>query len=301
MKLRLSPLKFVDLLVLTLSAAIFVFIPIVPTSPAPSVKSATTSTLTVPQAMKTFSPPPDLTANAVYIFDPDSGTEIYQKNSTDRFYPASTTKLMTALVALSAYNLDEVLTVKSAGGALGQSIHLAAGDRLTVENLLYGLLVDSGNDAAVALAENFPGGYTQFIERMNQKTRDLNLNSTHFTNVTGLFNPDHYTSAADLTRIAREAIGNASIRKAVSTQSITFTDITGSKKFILESTNKLLGIDGVKGLKTGWIPESGECLVTLVTRDGKSVLITLLGSTDRFGESIRLINWVYDNFDWQNI
>jgi len=191
--------------------------------------------------------------------------------------------------------------VKSAGDALGQSIHLAAGDRLTVENLLFGLLVDSGNDAALVLAENYPGGYTQFIGRMNQKVRELDLESTHFTNVTGLYNPDHYTSAADLTLIAREAISDATIRKIVSTKNVTFTDVTGSKKFILESTNKLLGIDGVKGLKTGWTPESGECLVTLVTRDGKSILIALLDSTDRFGESVKLINWVYDNFDWKQI
>lgn len=208
---------------------------------------------------------------------------------------------MTALVALSAYNLDEVLTVRSASGALGQSIHLSAGDKLTFENLLYGLLVGSGNDTAVALAENFPGGYTQFVGRMNQMARDLNLKSTHFTNVTGLYNPDHYTSAADLTLIAREAIENATIRKIVSTKNITFTDTTGSKKFVLESTNKLLGVDGVRGLKTGWTPESGECLVTLVTRDGKSILVVLLGSEDRFGESIKLIDWVYDNFDWNQI
>jgi D-alanyl-D-alanine carboxypeptidase (penicillin-binding protein 5/6) len=301
MKLRLSPLKFVDLLVVAFCVAIFVLTPLTPLPPSPSVKSATTSTLTIPQAKTNAPTAPVLTANAIYVFDPDSGTEIYQKNSTDRFYPASTTKLMTALVALSAYNLDEVLTVKSAGDALGQSIHLSAGDKLTFENLLYGLLVDSGNDAAVVIAENFPGGYTQFISRMNQKVRELNLKSTHFTNVTGLFNSDHYTSAADLTLIAREAIGNATIRKIVATKNVTFTDITGSKKFILESTNKLLDIDGVKGLKTGWTPESGECLVTLVTRDGKSVLITLLSSTDRFGESAKLINWVYDNFDWKQI
>lgn len=301
MKLRLSPLKFVDLLVVAVCVAIFISIPLTSPPPPPLVKSATTSALTIPQAKETSTTVPVLTANAIYVFDPDSGTEIYQKNSTDRFYPASTTKLMTALVALSAYNLDEVLTVKSAGDALGQSIHLAAGDRLTVENLLFGLLVDSGNDAALVLAENYPGGYTQFIGRMNQKVRELDLESTHFTNVTGLYNPDHYTSAADLTLIAREAISDATIRKIVSTKNVTFTDVTGSKKFILESTNKLLGIDGVKGLKTGWTPESGECLVTLVTRDGKSILIALLDSTDRFGESVKLINWVYDNFDWKQI
>ncbi len=301
MKLRVSPLKFFDLLILTLSATIFVFLPISPVRPQPQVKPATTSTLVFPQAKTNAVSVPEVTANAVFIFDPDSGTTIYEKNSSARFYPASTTKLMTALVALGAFDLDQVLTVKSAAEALGQSIHLVAGDKLTVENLLYGLLVDSGNDAAVTLAENYPGGYTQFIAKMNQNARELNLKSTHFANVTGLSNPDHYTTAQDLTVIAREAIANATIRKIVSTKSITFTDVTGSKKFSIESTNKLLGMDGVKGLKTGWTPESGECLITLVTRNGKSILIALLSSTDRFGESAKLINWVYDNFDWKQI
>ncbi len=301
MKLRISPLKFVDLSILTISAIIFLLIPITPPTNPPQVKSATTTALLIPRAKLAAAPAPDLTANGIYIFDPDSGTQIYEKNSDGHFYPASTTKLMTALVSLGAYDLNQVLTIKSAGGALGSAIHLSFGDKLTVENLLYGLLVDSGNDAAVTLAENHPGGYSAFIARMNQKAQELNLKSTHFTNVTGLYNPDHYTSAADLTIIAREAIANATIRKIVSTKSITFTDITGTKKFVIESTNKLLGLEGVKGLKTGWTPESGECLVTLVTRDGKSVLITLLSSTDRFGESTKLINWVYDNFDWKQI
>ncbi len=208
---------------------------------------------------------------------------------------------MTALVALENYNLDQVLTVRSGRLSDGSTIHLAAGDQLTVENLLYGLLVDSGNDAGVVLAENYPGGYSAFVAKMNQKVRDLDLKATHFSNVTGLIASDHYTTAADLTVIARAAIANATIRKIVSTKTITITDVTGAKKFFLESTNKLLGMDGVKGLKTGWTPESGECLVTLVTRDGKSILVTLLNSGDRFGESAKLINWVYDNFDWKQI
>src|SRR3989344_1698878 len=301
MKVRLSPFKVFDMFALIFLALIFILFPVASAKERPAVKSATTTTIIVPQPKTSAAPAPEITANSVYIFDPDSGTKIYEKNGRTKLFPASTTKLMTALVALDAYDTDQVLTARTASQAVGSTIHLVNGDQLTVENLLYGLLVDSGNDAGLVLAENYPGGYTQFITRMNQKVRELGLTSTHFTNVSGLINDDHYTTVTDLTVIARAAIRNATIRKIVSTKTITITDITGSKKYYLESTNKLLGMDGVKGLKTGWTPESGECLVTLVTRDGKSILVTLLGSDDRFGESAKLINWVYDNFDWMQI
>lgn len=298
---RLSPLKFFDFFAVSFFALLFIFFPVAKKANQPDVKSATTSLLLIPQPKDDLAPVAAISAQAVYVYDPDSGTTIYEKNSQTIVFPASTTKLMTALVALGYYDLDDVLTVDSAVGALGQSIHLAKGDRLTVENILYGLLVGSGNDAAVVLAENYPGGYTQFIAKMNQKARELGLVKTNFTNVTGLPNPNHVTTAKDLTIIGNEAIKNAVIRKIVATRSITISDVTGEKKFFLESTNKLLGLEGVKGLKTGWTPESGECLITLVTRDGKSIVVTLLNSTDRFGESAKIINWVYDNFTWEKI
>jgi|CXWL01.1.fsa_nt_gi D-alanyl-D-alanine carboxypeptidase (penicillin-binding protein 5/6) len=298
---RLSLFKLLDLLAVVVIILIFIFSPTTQVQSQPKVKSATTSTLFLPQPIDNFEPAPIVSAQAIYIIDPDTGTTIYEKNGDLFTYPASTTKLMTALVALKTYFLDQVLTVRSAAGASGQTIDLSKGDQLTVENLLYGLLVDSGNDAAVTLAENYPGGYTQFILKMNEEAKRLGLTSTHFANVAGFENPDHFTSARDLTSIANEAIKNAVIRKIVSTKAITISDITGKRKFHLESTNKLLGFNGVKGLKTGWTPESGECLITLVTREGRSILVTLLNSTDRFGESARLINWVYDNYTWNQI
>ena len=301
MKVGLSPLKFFNFLAFLSLVGVFVFLPSLPGKEPAAVKSATTANLYLPQAKLDAADPPVVSAQAVYIFDPDSGTAIYEKNSLARTYPASTTKLMTALVALKTYELNQVLTVKTAKNADGQSIDLARGDQLTVENLLYGLLVDSGNDAAVTLAENYPGGYNQFIAKMNDQARKLGLTGTNFANVAGFENPDHYTTARDLTLIAREAIANAAIRKIVSTKEVVFYDITGKKRFAFESTNKLLGLPGVRGLKTGWTPASGECLVTLVTRDGKSILLTVLNSTDRFGESEKLIDWVYANYDWTTI
>ena len=244
--------------------------------------------------------PPSTSAGAVYIIDPDSGTVIYEKNSQVQFYPASTTKLMTALTALDTYDIDDVLSVKSSK-VLGSSSHLQLGDRLTTQALLNALLIDSGNDAALVLAENSPAGYSGFITAMNKKAKDLGLVDTHFTNASGLINPDHLTTARDLTLIAKEAITNALIRKIVATKRTTISNAVGSVSYPLTSTNELLGFEGVRGLKTGWTPESGECLVSLVTRDGHSIIVTLLNSTDRFGESRQLIDWVYNNFTWESI
>ncbi|MBI1872210.1 D-alanyl-D-alanine carboxypeptidase, partial [Candidatus Collierbacteria bacterium] len=243
---------------------------------------------------------PATTASAVYIYDLDSGSVLYEKNSDERFYPASTTKLMTALTAIDIYETDQVLTIKS-GKSIGNTVHLRIGNKLTVENLLNALLINSGNDAALALAENHPDGYGGFINQMNQKTVVLGLTDTRFANPSGLVNPNHYTTAKDLTIIAKEAISNALIRKIVATKQLEISDITGKLKYPLISTNQLLGFEGVKGLKTGWTPESKEVLVSFVERNGHTIIVTVLNSDDRFGESKRLIDWVYNNFTWETI
>lgn len=301
MRQRISPLKLFDFLAISLFAVFFVFVPFTKKDATNIKGDRVVNTILVPREIDAPAPAPSLSAQAIYIYDPESKTTVYEKNSNNSFFPASTTKLMTALVSLSYYDLDQVLKVENGDSAVGQTINLGKGDRLTVENLLYGLLVGSGNDAGLVLAENYPGGYSDFVAKMNENVKKLGLTQTNFTNVTGLANPDHYTTAKELTIIANEAIQNATIRKIVATEKITITDITGKKKYPLESTNKLLGLEGVKGLKTGWTPESGECLVTLVIRDGKSIVITVLNSVDRFGESEKLIDWVYKNFTWEKV
>lgn len=267
----------------------------------PKVEGATTISSEVILAKDNLIPPPDLTAQAVTVYDLDNRSFIYQKNANSRFYPASTTKIITALVSLAHFEPDSVIQVQNGYKALGNTIKLVPQDKLTVQSILYGLLVSSGNDAALTLAENYPRGYVGFIQAMNDYVANLGLENTHFTNPSGVINPDHYTTAADLTILAREAISNAIIRRIVVTKSTTISSVDGENSYELESTNKLLGLEGVKGLKTGWTPESGECLVTLVERNGHPILITLLDSKDRFGESKQLIDWAYKNFTWQSL
>lgn len=242
--------------------------------------------------------PPNLTAKAITVYDLDLQNFLYQKSADEKFYPASTTKIVTALVSLLTYQTDQVLTVKNGYQAIGSTIKLHKDEEITFNNLLSGLLIASGNDAALTLAENHPDGYAGFVTAMNRYVEKLGLTNTHFTNPSGIINPNHYTTAADLNFLAKEAFSNASIRRIIATKNLTINDVNHKYEHLLETTNKLLDLDGVRGMKTGWTPESGECLVTVVERNGHSLLIVLLNSADRFGESKSLIDWAYQNFSW---
>ncbi|PIS14790.1 hypothetical protein COT64_00765 [Candidatus Shapirobacteria bacterium CG09_land_8_20_14_0_10_39_12] len=244
---------------------------------------------------------PELTAKSVVIQDIDSSVILYQREPDLRLFPASTTKMMTGLVAYEAYPLNEILTV----GEIkmdGNRINLVFGEQITVENLLYGLLVGSGNDAAEVLGANYPGGMSAFILAMNKKAVDLKLTNTNFTNPIGLDEVNHYSSALDLARLAGYLTNNQVLAKIVSTPEITITDVSGAIKHTLKNTNELTGkVDGVKGVKTGWTKNAGECLVTFVEKDGRKIIISLLGSGNRFGETQKLIDWVFNNFEWKVI
>lgn len=241
----------------------------------------------------------EVSAGGVVIEDVDSGVILYQRNSYESFSPASTTKILTALVALDAYNLDDVLTVKTLMNS-GQTMKLVAGERMTMENLLYGTLIQSGNDAAYALAENYPGGVEAFITAMNVKAKQLHLAQSHFTNPVGFDDPDHKMTPMDLVRLASVALQNKTITKMVAIPQITISDVTHTYFHSLTNVNQLLGkIPGVGGIKTGWTEEAGENLVTLVERGGKRIIIVVLKSRDRFVDTTKLIDWVFANHRWE--
>ena len=291
--------KFLNLSLIFLGAFILPFLPLTkPTSP-PAVKAASTSILTVPFFDKT--PVGSISAQAVYVYDPESRSALFEKNATTKLHPASLTKLMTALIAINSYQLDQVLTVRSAADSLGSSVHLISGDRLTVENLLYAALVASGNDAAVTLAENYPAGYSRFVDKMNQKALSLGLTDTHFTNVAGMEDDVHKTTAKDLTLLAISALENPIIARIVNTQKKIIPNVSNTHHYLLTTTNDLLGTLGVIGVKTGTSQNAGQNLTILSTQNGHSVFITLLNSTDRFADATTLINWVFTHFQWKEI
>jgi D-alanyl-D-alanine carboxypeptidase len=240
-----------------------------------------------------------LSARGVLILDVSSRSLLYQKNMDAQLLPASTTKIMTALVTLDTFNLDDNITVTTGPESIGNKAELYPGEKITVNDLLYALLLSSGNDAAVTLAQNHPQGYSAFIKAMNQKAQNLGLINTHFTNASGIDSPYHFISPRDLALLALTAYHNDTLRPIFSTKQITVKSQNGYSHFF-QNTNQLLGqIEGVTGIKTGWTEEAGECLVTYV--DGQHpLLFVVLGSTDRFGETKTLINWIQRNYTWSD-
>lgn len=246
---------------------------------------------------------PIMSAESILAVDIDSGITLYQKDPDKQQLPASTTKIVTALVALDYYSPDAVLTAnKKAVSVDGQKMVLVVGEKIEFKDILYGLLVYSANDAAETIAANYPGGRDNFIAAMNVKARQLNLTNSHFANPSGLEEGYHVSTARDLVRVAETAMQNATFAKVVGTKSITVTSVDGKLKHYLTNINQLLGkVDGVMGVKTGWTENARENLVTYIDRDNRKVMIALLGSQDRFGETEELINWIFSNYTWKSV
>lgn len=268
--------------------------------PANSSEVAGIQKYSVPPTAFGF-PPPQLSARGVYVLDLATNTKLFEKNADSRLPIASTTKIMTALLANSYFKQNAILTVGDGASVVGSKVGLFRGETLSFRALLYGLLLNSGNDAAFTIAENYPGGTTGFVEAMNQKASLMGLNNTHFENPAGLDHPNHFSSAKDLSQITREALNSAQLARIFATKDTQIVSLDKKHTYELHNLNKLLtSVAGVLGVKTGYTISAKENLVTLVDRGGHRVLLVVLGSDDRFGESIRLIDWTYSNFIWQN-
>src|SRR3989339_118013 len=210
----------VSLLTISSLFGFFISIPThSPVFPKPAVKSAFTRSPQTPHSRSVA--PPLLTATSVYILDLHSQTTLLAIKPNLRLPPASLTKIMTALVALDYYNPDTLLQVEGGPRSVGAKAELVKDDLITVRDALYALLVPSGNDAAVTLAENFPGGYRKFVEKMNVKVASLGLANTNFVNVSGVDSPNHFTSVYDITMLAKQALDRPLLKSIVSTRKIT--------------------------------------------------------------------------------
>ena len=241
---------------------------------------------------------PATSAEGVYIVDLPSFTPILKRNEHEKLFPASTTKIITALVAYDVYKPDQVITVKRTIDD-GQVMGLVVGEKITVENLLYGMLVYSGNDAAYVLADNY--GFEKYIALMNKKASSLGMKDSYFVNPNGLDNNLQHTSPFDLTLAARELLRNEYLAKIVSTKEITVSDVDFKYFHQLNNVNELLGeIPGVGGLKTGYTDEAGQNLVTFYKKDGHKFIIVILKSLDRFQDTTNVINWISANVDYIN-
>ncbi len=243
---------------------------------------------------------PVIDADAAYSMDLTSNTTLYTKNEHTELAIASLTKLMTAYIILEEEDLDSIVTVSyNAAAVEGSQIWLAQGETITVESLLYGLLIQSGNDCAVALAEFNAGSEENFINKMNQKARQLGLTETYFTSASGL-DDEGYSTAGDLAFLSMYLLKNDFIREITSLTSATITGTGGYPTHNLSSTNDLLdSYLNVKGLKTGKTGGAGECLITVAENPhGHEILTVILGSYDRFGETKLMLDWIYNSYDW---
>lgn len=241
---------------------------------------------------------PDITAQAAIVIDVASQVVLYEKNAQTRLLPASTTKIMTALVGMDYFNLNDVLVVPQLT-TTGAKMGLIPAEQITLENLLYGLLLNSGNDAAETIAKNSPNGDSGFVEAMNAKAKELHLTNTHFQDVAGLASENHYTNALDLARLATFALKNEKFAKIVATKRIMVTDIFGKNVHDLKNLNKLLGeVAGVIGMKTGFTEEAGQVLVVAATRDAHTIVTVVLKSDDRFADTKALLEWAFANHEF---
>ncbi len=271
------------------------------------------------QPAPTIADPPIVTCKAWVVCDGKTGLELSGWNANQPRPPASTTKIMTALLVAELMKqapqiADEVVTFsENADSTVGSSCTLRAGEQVTVSQLLYGLLLPSGNDASIALAEHFgkrlQPGYSEtgdrpidaFVAKMNARAKELGMNSTHFENPHGLSQPKHLTTAADLARLAYAASKSDIIQRVVSTRqhACWVASQQGYRRTVVwRNTNQLLGIEGYVGMKTGTTDAAGACLVALGSREDKSRIVVVLGSSDtraRFADSRNLFRWSLAN------
>ena len=245
-----------------------------------------------------------LNSRIAIAYDRTSGKTIWGKDENKRTAMASTTKIMTAIIVVENSNLDDIVTISSkSAGTGGSRLGLKKDDKISMRDLLYGLMLRSGNDAAVAIAEHIAGSVDGFAVLMNKKAEELNLKDTHFVTPHGLDDPDHYTTAYELAKITDYALKNEVIAKVVSTKFYT-VNINGYPKD-LSNTNELLGsLKGVNGVKTGFTNNAGRCLVTSVNRNGFNIITVVIQADtkkDRTKDSIKLIEHIYENYEQVNI
>lgn len=253
----------------------------------------------------TLSEPISLSAKSAILIDIDEKNVLYKKNEKERMPMASTTKIVTALVACELLDCAQTLKIpRVAVGIEGSSIYLQEGEILSVEHLLYALLLESANDAAVALAVSAAGSIEKFAEKCNEKAYALGLRNTNFTNPHGLYDENHYTTAYDLAILSAEALKNPTIAKICATKryeipfGATEENPLGEGKRYLKNHNKMLSIyEGAIGGKTGFTKKSGRCLVSAAKRDDLTLIAVTLNAPDDWRDHTAMLNYGFERFE----
>lgn len=235
---------------------------------------------------------PEISAKGAVVIDKNSQVILYQKNANLRFAPASTTKIMSALVALDYFEPDTILSIKTAtveGSVLG----VLPDEKFRFSDLLYAMLLPSANDAALAIAQNYPGGFTEFVNEMNKKATELHLINTSYADPIGIEDNKDFTSPIDLARLTSIALNNKEFAKIVATKNGTIKSLNGNEYF-LYNLNKLLDVSGVNGVKTGTTEGAGQVLVTSkkIENTNQEIIIVVMQSQDRYSDTEALLNYL---------
>lgn len=245
-----------------------------------------------------LAPRPNISAQNYILVDVETNKILLAQNFDQKIYPASTTKLATALTALNLYPLDEIITISEEYNT-GKVMELKLGEKITVKSLVSALLVYSANDSAFSLANHYRSGINGFVSQMNLLMEKYNLKNTHFTNVDGIHDNNHYSTVYDLSQLGRLSIKNSIVSNVVKTKELLVSDITNQIYHPLVSTNELLGvIPEIKGLKTGWTPEAKGCFIGLIEINGRQVISVVSQSDDRFQDTKILVDWLKTNITW---
>ncbi len=243
--------------------------------------------------------PPSVSAQSAVLTDADSGAVLFEHNAHERMGMASTTKIMTALTALRLADPQMSVTVpKEAVGIEGSSIYLYEGEQMTLEQLLYALLLASANDAAAAIAIACAGSVEKFADEMNLYAEELGLTDTHFVNPHGLYDENHYTTAYDLAVISRAALQSSLLSRIFSAYKAELPFNGESNRRLVVNHNKLLRTyDGAIGIKTGYTKSTGRCLVSAAERDGLTLICVTLNAPDDWRDHTSLLDYGFENYE----
>lgn len=229
------------------------------------------------------------------LIEANSGRVLYEHNAHKKQPMASTTKIMTALVALENGNLDEIVTIdKDSVGIEGSSIYLYEGEKITLEDLLYGLMLKSGNDASIAIANHIGGDVNKFVNLMNKNAKQIGANNTSFVNPHGLDDEAHYSTAYDLAIITKEAFKIEMFKKIVNTQK--WVANRSNNNYFYNKNKTLWQYDGGNGVKTGYTKRSGRCLVASANKNDVQLIAVVLNDGDWFNDCYKLFDLGFNNF-----
>lgn len=309
MKSKIFIINIILILILTNFFPIFVY-----------AKETNNTTDVVPNEDIVEYKEPQINSEAGFMMEVKTGNVLYSKNSNKKLYPASTTKIMTAILTLENCKLDEMATVSKNALDLVPSGYtnakLVAGEKMSIKDLLYGLMLNSANEAANVLGEHVSGSIEEFAKLMNKKAEELGMINTHFVNTNGMHNENHYTTAEDLAKLAIYCMKNEEFRKIVSTveYELPATELYPKNDRIMKNTNLLIHpeskyyLKDVIGVKTGFTTQAGNCLVSYAKRDGVELVCVTLkagssssSSSYRFSDSKSLIEYGFEAFSNREI